>query len=167
MSNSKASPAANSTTITTGTKRKKAPLSVTVSEPERRHNGTGGDGPVQLSWEGVKTVQKKIERCLELYMTQAEIVTALQVQSKIEPSLTCLVWQKLQEQNPHFFHVYNYYLRLKDHVTAFNYLVEQQALIQNEISDTDPSASLQLAFAQNSSSVAREQKVVVEVDITR
>ena len=64
---------------------------------------------------------------------QAEIVTALQVQSNIEPSLTCLVWQKLQEQNPHFFHVYDYFLRLKDHVTAFNYLVEQQALIQNDI----------------------------------
>jgi len=77
-------------------------------------------------------------------------VTALQVQSKVEPSLTCLVWQKLQEQNPHFFHVYDYYLQMKDHVTAFNYLVEQQALIQNELTP-EP----------------KEHKKVVEIDITK
>ena len=81
---------------------------------------------------------------------QAEIVTALQAQSNVEPSLTCLVWQKLQEQNPHFFHVYDYYLRLKDHATAFNYLVEQQALIQNDLTPDGPS-----------------KKKVVEVDITQ
>eukprot|EP00750_Incisomonas_marina_P014808 INCI17879.1.p1 GENE.INCI17879.1~~INCI17879.1.p1 ORF type:complete len:136 (-),score=29.43 INCI17879.1:109-516(-) len=132
-------------------KRKKAPLSVKISESATPKEQAGSDGrQVQLSWEGVKAVQKKIERCLELYMTQAEIVTALQAQSNVEPSLTCLVWQKLQEQNPHFFHVYDYYLRLKDHATAFNYLVEQQALIQNDLTPDGPS-----------------KKKVVEVDITQ
>ena len=52
--------------MSSGNKRKKAPLSVSVSDaPESVQVNN-----VQLSWEGVKTVQKKIERCLELYMTQ-------------------------------------------------------------------------------------------------
>ena len=100
-----------------------------------------------------------------LTVEQAEIVTALQVQSKIEPSLTCLVWQKLQEQNPHFFHVYNYYLRLKDHATAFNYLVEQQALIHNELNAPGASNSdVALVGGTSSSNNARK---VVEIDVAR
>ena len=52
-------------------KRKKAPLSVKISESATPKEQAGSDGrQVQLSWEGVKAVQKKIERCLELYMTQ-------------------------------------------------------------------------------------------------
>ena len=35
-------------------------------------------------------VQKLIERCLELYMSQQEIVTALKMQANIEPGLTNL-----------------------------------------------------------------------------
>ena len=75
---------------------------------------------------------------------QAEIVTALQVEANIEPGtfrvcvfnhiyiyvhhaffsgFTCLVWQKLEEQNPSFFYVYNIMLRLKDQIVAYNYLV--------------------------------------------
>ena len=36
---------------------------------------------------------------------------------------TCLVWQKLEEQNPSFFYVYNIMLRLKDQIVSYNYLV--------------------------------------------
>lgn len=53
--------------VTMSAKRKKAPLSVSVTEPAAP---AGNQAQVQLSWEGVKAVQKKIERCLELYMTQ-------------------------------------------------------------------------------------------------
>lgn len=101
-----------------------------------------------VSWEEVKVVQNLIERCLQQFMTQVrasrahlqlarawsltfrapqtEIVTALQSQAGIEPSFTCLVWQKLEEQNPVFFYSYNMRLRLRDQIVAFNYLVEQQ-----------------------------------------
>ena len=48
-------------------------------------------------------MQNLIERCLQQYMTQTEIITALQMQANIEPGFTCLVWQKLEEQNPEFF----------------------------------------------------------------
>ena len=51
-------------------KRKKAPLSVSVTEPPAGPKSSAAGREVQLSWEGVKVVQKKIERCLELYMTQ-------------------------------------------------------------------------------------------------
>ena len=93
-------------------------------------------------------------------------MTALQVQSKIEPSLTCLVWQKLQEQNPHFFHVYNYYLRLKDHATAFNYLVEQQALIHNELNAPGAASNSDVALVSGTSTSSNARKVV-EIDVAR
>ena len=51
----------------------------------------------------VQLVQNLVERCLQLYMNQREVVTLLQQQTKIEPSFTSLVWQKLEEQNPEFF----------------------------------------------------------------
>jgi hypothetical protein len=66
--------------------KRKQGLSVTVSEPQKEavraaavSDGAGADAQdhtVHLSWEGVKAVQKKIERCLELYMTQARAVLA-------------------------------------------------------------------------------------------
>lgn len=51
----------------------------------------------------VQLVQNLVERCLQLYMNQREVVALLQQQTKIEPSFTSLVWQKLEEQNPEFF----------------------------------------------------------------
>ena len=49
-------------------------------------------------------------------MTQAEIIATLQVQADVEPALTCLVWAKLEEQNPDFFLSYDIRLRLKDQI---------------------------------------------------
>ena len=51
----------------------------------------------------VQLVQNLVERCLQLYMNEREVVALLQQQTKIEPSFTSLVWQKLEEQNPEFF----------------------------------------------------------------
>lgn len=95
------------------------------------------------TWAQVKQVQSLIERCLNQYarpasrrarrppgrryfhrdgapvlryMTQAEIIATLQVQADIEPALTCLVWAKLEEQNPDFFLSYDIRLRLKDQI---------------------------------------------------
>lgn len=85
------------------------------------------------TWEQIKEVQSLIERCMQHYMTQTEIIGTLQVQADIDPSLTCLVWQKLEEQNPDFFLTYSAYLRLKDQIVAFNYLVEQQTRLLQKL----------------------------------
>uniref|UniRef100_A0A7S2UUZ3 Uncharacterized protein n=1 Tax=Fibrocapsa japonica TaxID=94617 RepID=A0A7S2UUZ3_9STRA len=91
------------------------------------HNpGAGAANGMNISWNDIKMVQALIERCLQQYMTQPEIITALQVQANVDPSFTCLVWQKLEEQNPEFFYTYSIRLRLKDQIVAFNYLVNQQ-----------------------------------------
>ena len=87
----------------------------------------------KVSWAEIKHVQLLIERCLQRYMSQTEIVTMLQVQAKIEPGFTCMVWQKLQQQNPAFFIGYNVNLRLREHVAAFNYLVKHQMEMQETI----------------------------------
>ena len=47
------------------------------------------------------------------------------MQANVDPAFTCLVWQKLLDQNPNFFYGYALRLRLKDQVIAFNYLVDQ------------------------------------------
>ena len=49
-----------------------------------------GDAAGKVNWEDIQLVQKLIERCLELYMSQQEIVTALTMQANIEPGLTNL-----------------------------------------------------------------------------
>eukprot|EP01087_Luapelamoeba_hula_P000331 TRINITY_DN10228_c0_g1_i1.p1 TRINITY_DN10228_c0_g1~~TRINITY_DN10228_c0_g1_i1.p1 ORF type:complete len:489 (-),score=83.51 TRINITY_DN10228_c0_g1_i1:134-1600(-) len=81
----------------------------------------------KITAEEIQLVQNLIERCLMLYMNQAEVVTALKSHASIEPNFTNLVWQKLEEQNPDFFKAYHIRLRIKEQINAFNYLVSQQA----------------------------------------
>ena len=69
------------------------------------------------TWTQVKSVQNLIERCLNQYMTQAEVIATLQVQADVDPALTCLVWSKLEEANPDFFLSY-VRLKLKDQVAG-------------------------------------------------
>jgi uncharacterized protein (TIGR01589 family) len=107
-----------------------------------------------VSWQDIKVVQNLIERfvvvyrtvhvsddlptatsplamphvhrCLQQYMTQTEIITALQIHANVDPAFTCLVWQKLEEQNPDFFFAYYVSIKIRDQIVAFNYLVTQQ-----------------------------------------
>lgn len=51
------------------------------------------------------------------------MVAALQVRANIDPSMTNLVWQKLEEQNPDFFQAYKIQLRLKDQIMLHNCMV--------------------------------------------
>lgn len=67
--------------------------------------GTGSEGR-KISTADIQLVQNLIERCLQLYMSQREVVYTLNQQAKIEPGFTLLVWQKLEEQNPDFFRAY-------------------------------------------------------------
>ncbi|PRW50967.1 hypothetical protein C2E21_5359 [Chlorella sorokiniana] len=88
-------------------------------------------GPGGISQDDIQMVQNLIERCLQLYMTQNEVVSILQQQAKIEPSFTQLVWQKLEEQNLEFFRCYYTRLKLKSQIIMFNHLLEQQvAMVQ-------------------------------------
>ncbi|CAN0356640.1 unnamed protein product, partial [Scytosiphon promiscuus] len=50
----------------------------------------------------------------------------VQVEANVDPSFTCLVWQKLEQQNPEFFFSYHARLKMRDQIVAFNYLVDQQ-----------------------------------------
>jgi len=65
-------------------------------------------------------------------MTEEEVVHALHYQANIQPSFTKLVWKKLEEQNPEFFKAYNLKLLIKEQITAFNFLVSQQAQIMQQ-----------------------------------
>ncbi|KAK1603055.1 hypothetical protein QYE76_037691 [Lolium multiflorum] len=85
-----------------------------------------------MSGEHVRKVQNLIERCLQLYMSQKEVVHTLSHEAKIEPSFTQLVWQKLEEENPEFFKAYYLRLMLKDQITAFNKLLEDQFQLMNK-----------------------------------
>ncbi|KAG6486591.1 hypothetical protein ZIOFF_055169 [Zingiber officinale] len=71
-------------------------------------------------------VQNLIERCLQLYMNQKEVIDTLSIQAKIEPSFTQLVWQKLEEENREFFEAYHVRLIVKNQIMVFNKLLEKQ-----------------------------------------
>lgn len=86
----------------------------------------------KFSSSEIKLVQHLIERCLRLYMSQNEAITALHIYQNIEPSFISLVWQKLEEQNPDFFKAYNIRLKVKDQITNFNFLISQQAVLMQK-----------------------------------
>lgn len=79
----------------------------------------------KVSCQDIQLVQNMIERCMQLYMSQKEVVNALHTQAHVEPTFTMLVWQKLEASNPAFFRTYYTWLRIKDQVVAYNYLVDQ------------------------------------------
>ncbi|PSS33527.1 Unconventional myosin-Va like [Actinidia chinensis var. chinensis] len=87
----------------------------------------------QVSREDIQLVQNLIERCLQLYMSQKEVVNTLLVQAKIEPGFTELVWQKLEEENREFFNAYYLRLIVKDQIREFNRLLEKQDELMRQI----------------------------------
>ncbi|BBN02328.1 hypothetical protein MPTK1_2g14390 [Marchantia polymorpha subsp. ruderalis] len=87
----------------------------------------------KISCEDIQLVQNLIERCLQLYMNQTEVITTLKYQAKIEPGFTSLVWQKLEEQNPDFFKAYYTRLKVKKQIVLFNHLLEQQVQLQQKM----------------------------------
>ncbi|XP_022745835.1 uncharacterized protein LOC111296062 isoform X2 [Durio zibethinus] len=85
-------------------------------------------------------VQNLIERCLQLYMTQKEVVETLLAQATIEPGFTELVWQKLEEENREFFEAYYLRLMVKQQIMEFNKLLEQQVQLMHQIHPTGVSS---------------------------
>ncbi|KAK1321399.1 hypothetical protein QJS10_CPA03g01709 [Acorus calamus] len=83
----------------------------------------------RVSRQDIQLVQNLIERCLQLYMNQKEVVETLLFQAKIEPGFTELVWQKLEEENQEFFKAYRVRLMLKHQIIMFNQLLGEQAAL--------------------------------------
>ncbi|CAM6089544.1 unnamed protein product [Calypogeia fissa] len=108
-----------------------APASPAQQQPHATSPGGGNSDPPssegrKISCEDIQLVQNLIERCLQLYMNQTEVITTLKYQAKIEPGFTGLVWQKLEEQNPDFFKAYYTRLKVKKQIVLFNHLLVQQ-----------------------------------------
>ncbi|KAL1201489.1 hypothetical protein V5N11_002691 [Cardamine amara subsp. amara] len=80
----------------------------------------------RVSREDIQLVQNLIERCLQLYMNQKEVMDTLLEQAKIEPGFTELVWKKLEEENQEFFKAYYLRLMVKHQIMEYNKLLEQQ-----------------------------------------
>mmetsp|Transcript_31849 Transcript_31849/g.83136 ORF Transcript_31849/g.83136 Transcript_31849/m.83136 type:complete len:154 (+) Transcript_31849:341-802(+) len=74
----------------------------------------------------VQLVHSLIERCLQLYMNKAEVVTALHSQARVDTNLTSKLWMELEKKNPSFFDAYKVGLRIKEQATAYNFLINQQ-----------------------------------------
>lgn len=98
----------------------------------------------KVSCDDIQLVQNLIERCLQLYMNQREVIKTLLDQAKIEPGFTSLVWQKLEEQNCDFFNAYYTRLKLKKQIILFNRLLEQQyQLMRLQVPPTAPLVPIQ------------------------
>ncbi|KAH9296341.1 hypothetical protein KI387_039929, partial [Taxus chinensis] len=110
--------------------------SQTVSGGSSTPPSSNGE-PRKISCEDIQQVQNLIERCLQLYMNEREVVNTLLNQAKIEPGFTGLVWQKLEEQNPDFFKAYYTRLIVKQQITKFNELLRQQVELMQKIPATN------------------------------
>ena len=61
----------------------------------------------------------------------------IQPHARDRSGFTLLVWQKLEEQNPTFFGLYEVALQLKDQISVFNHLVRSAArIVHASISST-------------------------------
>lgn len=106
---------------------------VRQSGGSKKTTTSSGADARKISCEDIQLVQNLVERCLQLYMNQPEVIHTLQFQAKVEPGFTKLVWQKLEEQNPEFFKAYHTRLRVKDQIILFNHLLEQQGQLMQKL----------------------------------
>lgn len=90
----------------------------------------------KVSLQDIQLVQNLIERCLQLYMSEREVVNTLLHQAKIEPGFTELVWQKLEAENQEFFRAYHLRLIVKDQIIRFNQLLERQVELMRQVCQT-------------------------------
>ncbi|KAL5708359.1 hypothetical protein ACHQM5_019161 [Ranunculus cassubicifolius] len=104
----------------------------------------------KVSRQDIQLVQNLIERCLQLYMNQKEVVDTLLLQAKIEPGFTELVWQKLEEENREFFKAYHVRLMVKHQIMIFNKLLERQVELMRSLPPVGVS-SLTISNGSNSS----------------
>ncbi|KAK1411031.1 hypothetical protein QVD17_37575 [Tagetes erecta] len=86
-----------------------------------------------VTFDEIDRVKYLIEQCILQYMKKKQVIDVLHQQHNIEPCVTKIIWQHLEKQNKSFFK--NYYLRLAvlDQVNKFDYLVEKEAEIINQL----------------------------------
>ncbi|XP_077250461.1 uncharacterized protein LOC143889767 isoform X2 [Tasmannia lanceolata] len=119
-----------------------------IVEPQKMSSGEVR----RVSRHDIQLVQNLIERCLQLYMNQKEVVDTLLVQAKIEPGFTELVWQKLEEENQEFFKAYHVRLMVKHQLLIFNKLLEKQVELMHKICP-DGVSSQSISSGSHSSSL--------------
>ncbi|KZV17993.1 hypothetical protein F511_21149 [Dorcoceras hygrometricum] len=78
-------------------------------------------------------VQNRVEQCLQLYMDKNEVISALIIHDNVEPRLTELVWQMLEEENHEFFKAYYLKLLVKNQIIEFNRLLSEQVELMHQI----------------------------------
>ncbi|KAJ6808800.1 uncharacterized protein M6B38_279110 [Iris pallida] len=110
----------------------------------------------KVSRQDIQLVQNLIERCLQLYMDQKEVVETLLYQAKIEPGFTELVWQKLEEENRDFFKAYHVRLMLKNQIIIFNKLLEKQVELMRKVGSSGV-ASVPASNGSSSSAMHKNQ----------
>lgn len=93
---------------------------------------SGGEGR-KLSNQDIQLVQNRIEQCLQHYMNKKEVINALIIQDNIEPCITELVWQRLEEENQEFFKAYYLKLLVKDQIMEFNKLLSEQVELMRRV----------------------------------
>lgn len=81
-------------------------------------------------------VQNLIENCIQLHMSKMDTVNVLLRDAKIQPGITELVWQRLEEENQEFFEVYYIRLALKEQIKHFNELLKKQATLMQQMQAT-------------------------------
>ncbi|XP_058079728.1 uncharacterized protein LOC131227910 isoform X2 [Magnolia sinica] len=119
----------------------------------------------RVSRQDIQLVQNLIERCLQLYMNQKEVVDTLLVQARIEPGFTELVWQKLEEENRDFFKAYHVRLMLKNQIMIFNKLLEQQVELMRK--KNPAGVSLPVSNGSHASTFHQNPHYVEEQRVTR
>ena len=93
-----------------------------------------------ISQERLAQVQRMIEECLRVYMSLDDICEALRVQHAVDPAQTRAIYAALKHDSPDFFLVYELRLRVKEQIAAFNFVVAQQVLVQQQ--GAQPAAQL-------------------------
>ncbi|XP_042042701.1 uncharacterized protein LOC121787925 isoform X1 [Salvia splendens] len=126
----------------------------------------GGEGRKLLS-QDIQLVQNRIEQCLQHYMNKIEVVNALVVQSNIEPCVTELVWERLEDKNQEFFKAYYLKLLVKEQILEFNRLLSEQADLMrraplNRITPYLPSNGSHVSPTQHISNTQNVQPVKTE-----
>ncbi|KAL2895881.1 putative 29 kDa protein in mitochondrial S-1 DNA [Bienertia sinuspersici] len=87
----------------------------------------------RLSDQEVQVVKNLIERCIQLHMSRKEVVNVLSSEANVTPSITEVLWQRLEDENQEFFEVYHIRLALKEQIQRFNELLKQQAALMGKI----------------------------------
>ncbi|XP_042003728.1 uncharacterized protein LOC121752688 [Salvia splendens] len=90
----------------------------------------------KISVQDIQMVQILIERCVQLYMSEREVVKMLSHQAKIEPGFTEIVRRKLESENQGFFRAYHLRLIVKDQILRFNQLLERQVELMRQVGQT-------------------------------